>query len=64
MAEFQPTLFFGFDLVGKKNILHQMFVDETGQREWRPVPMIEINKPNRPEAVAGYFNEDDDGQDD
>lgn len=64
MSEFQPTLFFGFQFEGKKSRLHQMFVDQTGLVDWRPVPMIDILKPDRPEAIAGYYDEDEDGKDD
>ena len=59
--EFQPTLFFGFQLVEDKQLLHQMWVTQHGLSEWRPVPMItEGPLPKRTEAIAGFV-EDEDG---
>jgi hypothetical protein len=50
---FYPTVCFGFSMLKDKTILHQMFVDQWGTAEWRPVPMIELNEKKRPECVAG-----------
>ena len=61
MTEYQPTLFFGFQ--PDKKDLHQMWVDQYGNTEWRKVPTITMTKPNRPEAIAGYAGSED-GEDD
>ena len=61
---FHPTVMFGFlpDHKGK-DVLCQMWVNSLGLAEYRPVPMIELDKSRKP-AVAGYLEEDDDRQDD
>lgn len=56
MNEFQPTLFFGFQT--DKKGLHQMWVDQYGNVEWRKVPMVNMKPPERKEAIAGYFEDD------
>lgn len=62
MNEFQPTLFFGFN--PEKKGLHQMWVDQYGNHEWRKVPMINMEKTKYPPAIAGTFSEDADGSED
>jgi len=52
MPEFYPTLFFGFQLENSEHVLHQMFVDNLGNTEWRPVPMISLDKIKRAECIA------------
>ena len=57
--EFQPTLFFGFQLVKGEQLLHQMWVNQQGLSEWRPVPVIQEGpQTKRPDAIAGYVPED------
>ena len=59
---FVPTISFGFILKAKEKHLHQMWVDQWGHIEWRPVPMIrEGVVKNFKAAVAGYVPEDEEG---
>jgi len=59
MAEtFYPTVCFGFSMLKDKSVLHQMYVDQWGHSEWRPVPMIELGKRN--ECVADTVPENKD----
>lgn len=64
MNDFQPTLFFGFQLVEGEQKLHQMFVHQTGATEWRLVPMIELGKKDRAECIVGTLPEDGGGSQD
>jgi hypothetical protein len=54
---------FGFmpDPKGKQ-VLCQMWVNALGLTEFRPVPMVELDK-NRKPAVAGYLEETEDEND-
>jgi len=59
---FFPTAMFGFLMLEDKPVIHQMWVNEQGLTEGRPVPMIELSeeKKQRPAAVAGFVSEDED----
>ena len=53
-----PVMFFGFNLVKGEQVLSQMYVDQWGNSQWKPVPMINVgDKPKTP-AIAGYVPED------
>lgn len=52
MSELHPTLFFGFHLAGGKEALHQLWMDEYGNQEWKPVPQINIEDKPRREALV------------
>ena len=41
---FYPTIAFGFSKVAGKDVLHQMWISNLGDIDWRPVPMIELAK--------------------
>ena len=53
---FYPTVAFGFS----EEKLHQLWISTLGTLDWRPVPMVELGKVKRQEAIAGYVPEDDD----
>ena len=56
--EYYPTVCFGFILVKDKTILHQMWVDQWGHSDWRPVPMVTLDKTRTPAAV-GFVPDDE-----
>lgn len=56
---FYPTICFGFVMEKDKTVMQQMWVDQWGNTEWRPVPMIELSDKKKPEAVAGYLDGND-----
>lgn len=49
-VDLHPTLFFGFHLNKGKEVLHQLWMDEFGTQDWRPVPMIVMGE--RPPALV------------
>lgn len=64
MSDLVPTLFFGFLLVEGKETLHQMFVDQMGKAEWKPVPMVDLDSPKaaaeiRKPSMAGYIPDEE-----
>lgn len=54
---FYATLAFGFT---PAEVLHQMWVDNLGNVEWRAVPMIEMTAESpKPQSIAGYVPAED-----
>lgn len=56
---FHPVAFFGY-LVDEHNqtVPCQCWVDSWGNMQWRPMQIMEM-KSERPQAIAGYLEEDD-----
>jgi hypothetical protein len=61
--ELYPTVAFGFAPIKGKMMLHQMWVDQWGNVEWKPVPMIEPKKGMRSDSIAGFVPEEDEPAD-
>jgi hypothetical protein len=62
---FYPTVSFAFSVVKGKTILHQLWVDQWGRSEWRPVPLMQIDdagKLTRAPSIAGFVPEEDEGE--
>ena len=62
---FYPTIAFGFSKVQGKDILHQMWISNMGDIDWRPVPMIELGRgaTDYKPSIAGTIPlEPDDGR--
>ena len=43
-AVFYPTVAFGFSKVQGKDLLHQMWISNMGDIDWRPVPLVELRQ--------------------
>lgn len=57
---FYPTVAFGFSEKSGKSTLHQLWVDQLGNIEWRPVPtIIEGKLPDLKPSIVGYVPEED-----
>ena len=56
---YYPTVAFGFIMLEGKTILHQMWVDQWGKVEWRPVPMLDLPKHTRSDSIAGFVPEEE-----
>ena len=54
-AVYYPTIAFGFSKVADKDILHQMWISNMGDIDWRPVPLVELGKGavSKTAAIAG-----------
>ncbi len=58
------TISFGLLLRKGEKHLHQMFVDQWGHIDWRPVPMIKEGMvKNFHSAIAGFVPQDEEGED-
>ena len=58
---FFPTLAFGFQGTNGTAKLCQLWVGSQGSQDWRAVPDVSKTDTDRPQSVAGFVPEDEEG---